>query len=124
VRHGHTIGRVAIRTLVVEDDPDMRRLLRVALRFAPDLRLVGEAADTEIAVALAETHQPDVICLDLYLPGETPRRAFQRIRAASPRSRIVVFTAHASAREWVVAEGTAFLRKEDGVTYLVQALAG
>jgi DNA-binding NarL/FixJ family response regulator len=115
---------MATRVLIVEDDPDMRGVLRVAMRVSRALEVVGEASDINSAIALADLEKPDVITLDLYLSDERPPRTFARVRAAAPDSRIVVFTGHESEREWVRANGVAFLGKGAGVGYLVDVLSG
>jgi DNA-binding NarL/FixJ family response regulator len=82
-----------IRILVADDHPVVRDGLVAMLTTQPDLAVVGEAASGPEAVALAQQLQPDVILLDLEMPGLDGAEALARIRAASPDVRALVFTA-------------------------------
>jgi DNA-binding NarL/FixJ family response regulator len=59
----------SVRVLIADDHPHFRDGLRALLLSAPDIEVVGEAADGEEAVRLAERLQPDVILMDLNMPG-------------------------------------------------------
>jgi diguanylate cyclase (GGDEF)-like protein len=80
------------RVLVVDDQCAVRNLLRWTIEFAPELHLVGEAADGREAVALARHHQPDLVILDLAMPGVGGLEALPLIRAVAPRARVVVLS--------------------------------
>jgi DNA-binding NarL/FixJ family response regulator len=86
-----------VRLLVVDDHPVVRQGLRTFLETRPDFEVVGEAADGETAVAEAARLRPDVILMDLVMPGVDGLEAIHRIRAAEPRARILVLTSFASA---------------------------
>jgi DNA-binding NarL/FixJ family response regulator len=58
-----------IRVLIADDHPHFRDGLRALLVSAPDLEVVGEAGDGEQAISLAAELQPDVILMDLNMPG-------------------------------------------------------
>ena len=58
----------------------------------PDMELVGEAEDGERAVALAGSLQPDVVLLDLVMPGMNGIQAVREIVRAQPQARILIFT--------------------------------
>jgi DNA-binding NarL/FixJ family response regulator len=87
----------AIRLLVVDDHPVVRQGLRTFLATRPDLEVVGEAGDGEAAVAEAVRLRPDVVLMDLVMPGVDGVEAIGRIRATDPRVRILVLTSFASA---------------------------
>jgi DNA-binding NarL/FixJ family response regulator len=87
----------AVRLLVVDDHPVVRQGLRTFLETRPDFEVVGEAADGEAAVAEAARLRPDVILMDLVMPGVDGLEAIGRIRAADPQARILVLTSFASA---------------------------
>jgi DNA-binding NarL/FixJ family response regulator len=108
--------------LVVEDEPDLLLVLRTALRFSAHLDLVGEAPDAMTAESLAAEHRPDAIVLALYHPDVTGRKTLRRVRAASPRSRIVVFSAHESQRWWHERRAIGFVRKDEGIERLMHLL--
>jgi len=83
--------------LIVDDHPVVRQGLRTFLETRPDFEVVGEAADGEAAVAEAARLRPDVILMDLVMPGVDGLEAIGRIRAADPGARILVLTSFASA---------------------------
>ena len=84
----------AQRVLVVDDDPDYRLLVRLAL--APDSRfeVVAEAGDGNAAVAAAERERPDLVLLDCILPGSDAFDVLPALRAAAPEARIVLVSGH------------------------------
>jgi DNA-binding NarL/FixJ family response regulator len=81
-----------IRVLIADDHPHFREGLHALLLSAPDLEVVGEAADGREAVSLAERLQPDVILMDLKMPGTNGIEATRRIVAHSPQVGILVLT--------------------------------
>jgi len=86
-----------VRLLVVDDHPVVRQGLRTFLETRPDFDVVGEAADGETAVAEAARLRPDVILMDLVMPGVDGLEAIGRIKTAEPGARILVLTSFASA---------------------------
>jgi DNA-binding NarL/FixJ family response regulator len=76
--------------LVCDDAADMRALLREALEADPELRVVGEAADGAATLACAEALQPDVVLLDIGMPGPEPGAVVTGVRRAAPNAAIVV----------------------------------
>jgi len=81
-----------VRILIADDHPLVRNGLRSLLTTAEDLEVVGEAATGEEAIALAETLQPDVIVMDLRMPGINGIEATRRITQAHPHIRVLVVT--------------------------------
>lgn len=78
-------------SLVIADDvPAIRTLLRHTLEESFDV--LGEAADGEEAVELAVALRPDVLLLDLNMPGQDGLQAIRAVRERAPRTRIVVLT--------------------------------
>jgi DNA-binding NarL/FixJ family response regulator len=86
-----------IRLLVVDDHPVVRQGLRTFLETRPDFEVVGEAGDGEAAMDEAARLRPDVILMDLVMPGVSGLEAIGRIRSAQPEARILVLTSFASA---------------------------
>jgi len=83
---------VTIRILLADDHDVVRRGLTALLDGADGFAVVGAAADGEEAVALAGEHQPDVVLMDLSMPGVDGIEATRRLVAARPESRVVVLT--------------------------------
>ena len=79
-----------IRVLIVDDYPNFRLMLRFAIEKEPDLEVVGEARNGEEAVALCANLQPDVITMDINMPGMDGYRAITRIMEQTPCPIIVL----------------------------------
>jgi two-component system response regulator NreC len=83
-----------IRIAIVDDHALVRSGLRRLLELEPGFEVVGEGAAAEEAVPLVERLEPDVLILDLQMPGTGGLAAIETIRHASPRTRILVVTMH------------------------------
>ncbi len=81
-----------LRILIADDHPLVRSGLRALLAAAEDMEVVGEAATGEEAVTLAQTLQPDVMVMDLRMPGINGIEATRRVVQANPQIRILVVT--------------------------------
>jgi DNA-binding NarL/FixJ family response regulator len=81
-----------IRVLVVDDHPIVRQGLASLLSTVDDMSVVGEAGDGETAVRRAVEHAPDVVLMDLNLPGVPGLEATRRIVAAVPDAAVLVLT--------------------------------
>jgi DNA-binding NarL/FixJ family response regulator len=81
-----------IRVLLVDDHGVVREGLRAFLELQDGIEVVGEAADGEEAVTLAEAAQPDVILMDLVMPKLDGVGAMRELRDRAPGSRVIVLT--------------------------------
>ncbi len=81
-----------IGVLVVDDQALVRRGFRMILEIEADLSVVGEAADADEAVALAAELVPDVVLMDVRMPGRNGIAATREILAAQPEVRVVMLT--------------------------------
>jgi DNA-binding NarL/FixJ family response regulator len=81
-----------IRVLIADDHPFFRDGLRVLLEATPDTKLVGEATDGDEVVTLAVESKPDVILMDLRMPGLGGIEATRKILSTSPDTGILVVT--------------------------------
>ena len=82
------------RILIADDHPHFREGLSALLLSAPDLEVVGEAADGEETISLAAELQPDVILMDLDMPGVGGIEATRRILNTSPHISVLVISMH------------------------------
>jgi DNA-binding NarL/FixJ family response regulator len=83
-----------IRILVVDDHPVVRGGLVAVLEDESEFQVVGAAGSAEEATALAERHAPEVVLLDLEMPGMDGVEAIPRLADAAPAARVLVFTAY------------------------------
>jgi DNA-binding NarL/FixJ family response regulator len=81
-----------IRVLIAEDNDRFRQGVRALLEATADTEVAGEAADGAEAVAVAERVQPDVILMDLRMPGVDGIEATRRVLATSPHIGVLVLT--------------------------------
>jgi DNA-binding NarL/FixJ family response regulator len=81
-----------LRVLIADDHPFFRRGLRNLLSALPETEVIGEASTGEEAVALAEQLQPDVILMDLQMPGTSGIEATRHIVQTSPHIGVLVVT--------------------------------
>ena len=114
-----------ISVLIADDHPVVRQGLQVLLSVQDDIDVVGEAADGEQAVAMAAGLKPDVLLLDLKLPGMDGIGVLRELRACRLATRVLVLTS-ASDRALVTlavqAGAAGFLYKDVDPDALVRAL--
>jgi DNA-binding NarL/FixJ family response regulator len=87
------IMKDSIKLLIVDDHPVVRDGLVAILSIQPDFQVIGEAASGEEALAFARQHLPDVIMMDLEMPGMDGVETIRLLRKDQPDVRVVVFTA-------------------------------
>ncbi|HEX4443811.1 MAG TPA: response regulator transcription factor [Galbitalea sp.] len=85
-----------IRVLVADDHPIVRSGIVALLQTADDVEVLAEASTGEEAVELAIRHSPDVVLMDLRMPGIDGDAATARILAARPRTRVLILTTYES----------------------------
>lgn len=88
----------AVRVFLCDDVSELRTLMRFALEEDIRMRVVGEAGDAETGIVRIAELQPDVVLLDLSMPGIDGLEAIPRIRAVAPATRIVVFSGFGAER--------------------------
>ena len=86
------MAEAAIRVLIADDHPVVRQGLRTYLELQPDIEVAGEAGGGIEAAAQAERLAPDVVLLDMVMPGGDGLEALRRIRAGAGSPRVVMLT--------------------------------
>jgi DNA-binding NarL/FixJ family response regulator len=81
-----------ITILLVDDHALVREGLREILQMQGDMRVVGEAEDSATTVALATAEQPDIVLLDIEIPGDEVTTTVDQIRNRSPGSRVIILS--------------------------------
>jgi DNA-binding NarL/FixJ family response regulator len=114
-----------VRVLVADDHALIRRLLCHALHERDGVEVVGETADGQDAVTLARTLAPDVVVLDLAMPGLSGLEAAAQIRATVPGAAILIFSATDAARATgnaLAAGADAYVEKGAGFAAVAEAV--
>jgi DNA-binding NarL/FixJ family response regulator len=114
-----------VRVLVADDQTLVREGLMTLLRAAPEIEPVAAAADGMQAVELCGRHRPDVILMDLRMPGVDGVEATRRILAEWPETEIVVLTTYAdeeSILDALRAGARGYLTKDAGIVEISRAI--
>lgn len=114
-----------IRVLIVDDHPVVRDGLRGMLTSAQDLDVVGEAGDGDTAVLEVQRLAPDVVLMDLRMPGSDGVGAIARLASASPDARVLVLTTYdtdADIRRALDAGAAGYLLKDARRDELLRAI--
>ena len=90
-------GTRTIRLLLVDDRPAVRRGLRIWLALEPNMEVVGEASDGAEAISLARALHPDVVLMDVEMPGMDGISATAALRSLAPQSAVVILTLYDDA---------------------------
>ena len=120
-------SRERIRVMVVDDHSIMRVGLRQVLEQSGEFEVVGDAADGEEAVRVAADVSPDVVVMDVMMPGKDGVEACREIMESAPDTRVVMLTAsteEAAVVEAVAAGATGYLQKETDRERLLAAVRG
>lgn len=94
---------MAIRLLLVDDHPIVREGLRAVLAAEADFEVVGECGTGDEAIAVAARLRPDLVLMDLRMPGLDGAEATRRILAAGGRTRVLVLTTYDDDRDILTA---------------------
>jgi two-component system response regulator NreC len=114
-----------ISIVLADDHTVVRRALRVLLEEEPGFEVVAEAEDADAAIRYLRGHKPNVLILDLNMPGRPSLEAIPEMKAASPETRIVVLTMQkepAFARQALQLGVLGYVLKEAADDELVQAV--
>jgi two-component system, NarL family, invasion response regulator UvrY len=83
-----------VRVLIVDDHPIVRHGLESELKRASDVTVVGEAADGHEAIAKARSSKPDLVLLDIALPGKNGLEVLKQLRAEMPHVRVLILSTY------------------------------
>lgn len=116
---------MAIQILLADDHPVVRRGLRALIAVQPDMALVGEATTGEEAQAHCVALRPDILLLDLSMPGAPAVDTMRFIGEKAPEAKVIMLTAYqdeAAARELLRLGIKGYILKDDNAERLIEAI--
>ncbi len=114
-----------MRILIVDDHAIVREGLRTLLEAQPDIEVVGEATDGEEAVNKTQEIQPDIVLMDITMPGMNGLEATRQIKQKNPDAKILVLTMHEGDEyffKFLDAGASGYFIKGGSSTELISAL--
>ena len=115
----------AIKVMLVDDHAVVRAGYQMLLKNSPDLEVIAEADSGEEAYRLHSVHNPDVIVMDLSLPGISGLETIKRINARDSKSKILVFSMHEEiifVEQALQAGASGYITKSSDPQLLVEAI--
>ena len=114
-----------IRILLVDDHALFRSGVRALLKRQPDIEVVGEAGDALEGAKRASALEPDVVLLDLHMPGMSGREALRLLRDGLPETRVIMLTVSEDSEDLLDtlrAGAAGYLLKNIDADYLVESI--
>ena len=114
-----------VRVLIAEDHGTMREGMRLLVGREPDMEVVGEAADGREALRLARELRPDVVLMDISMPGMDGLQATRGLQETSPEVKVLALTRHADygfLTEMLRAGAKGYVLKQSPSADLIQAV--
>jgi two-component system response regulator NreC len=116
---------LSIEVLITDDHGVLRAGLRVLLNREPDIRVVGEAADGGQALQLCATLKPDVVLMDVSMPGDDGIETTRKLKTSWPNIRVLILTVHEDSsllQEAIRAGASGYIVKRAAESELVDAI--
>ena len=116
---------MTLRVVIADDHAIVRTGIRALLSCEPDVQIVAEASDGRAAVTAVQRHAPDVLLIDLSMPGANGVEAIARVHELAPHTRVLVLSMHAApefVRPAIRAGAHGYVVKGAGLEELVNAL--
>jgi two-component system response regulator NreC len=116
---------MAVRIVIADDHGVLRAGLKALLRAEPEYEVVGEASSGEEALRVATEHRPDIVLLDVSMPGLGGLEAAKMIKARLPRTHVLILTVHedgALLREAIRAGASGYIVKRAVESELINAI--
>lgn len=120
-----TGGETKLRILLAEDHEIVREGVRVMINSQPDMEVVGECGDGRAALRLASELRPDVLVMDISMPGVNGLRAAERVKKVCPEVAIITLTRHADLgflKQLLGAGVNGYVLKQSASTELLRAI--
>ena len=114
-----------INVMLVDDHAVVRMGFKMLLEMAPDIKVVAEAENGELAIKYYTEHKPDVIVMDITMPGIGGLEAIERIRARDEHAKILVLSAHEDSvhpKRVLNAGAMGYLTKRSAAEELIKAI--
>jgi len=116
-----------IRTLIVDDNAGFRRRVKEFLASEPDIEVIGEAADGREAILKARELQPDLVLMDVRMPGINGLEATRQLKDEMPKLEVIILTIYdlQEYREAALASGASgYVVKKSLIEELLPAIRG
>lgn len=114
-----------VTLLIVDDQRGVLDVLRQYFALEPDIRIVGEATDGRLAIALARELQPDLIIADIKMPHLGGIDAIPHVRQVAPGSKVIILSIYddsATRAQALAAGASAFVAKQDQAEVLLDVV--
>jgi DNA-binding NarL/FixJ family response regulator len=114
-----------LRVLLADDHAMVRKALRMLLEITPDIEVVGEAEDGQAVLDAVGTFSPDVICMDINMPGLNGIEATRQLVTAHAKVKVIGLSVHtdvALVADMIDAGASGYLVKSNAARELLQAI--
>lgn len=116
---------MTVRVLLVDDHRIFRESLRILLAQMPNILVVGEAGDGQEAIELARQLVPDIVCMDIGMPGINGIKATRELRTVCPAVKVIALSTHADnvyVMDMMAAGASGYVTKAESGQELLRAI--